>query len=287
MKNILGNKRSIVLPGGNYTAWCGGKGPLVVLLHGWPVTSFHWRYLIPFLNAAGFETVAIDLKGLGESSSSDRIFEKAILAAELFQVIAALRPGVSTFSVIGHDWGGSLAIAMTVLESEKVSHLIVEDEVAPGMESPLEGLSRTHYPTWHGGFHRTQGLAEQLIRGNEERYIEYFLNLRAKPDSLPKKDRDYYSSQYANEKKTKDALAYYRSYAQDAEFFQRIEKHPIEIPTLAIAGNYGMGTAVFSSIKRIAKNVTAVFLESSGHYPAEEESKAFNQKVVRFLKKVS
>jgi pimeloyl-ACP methyl ester carboxylesterase len=46
-----------------------GKGPLVVLCHGWPELSYSWRHQIPTLAEAGFHVVAPDMRGFGQSSA--------------------------------------------------------------------------------------------------------------------------------------------------------------------------------------------------------------------------
>ena len=45
-----------------------GTGPPVLLLHGWPTSSYLWRNLIPPLAAAGRSAVAPDLPGFGASA---------------------------------------------------------------------------------------------------------------------------------------------------------------------------------------------------------------------------
>ena len=44
-----------------------GNGPPVVLLHGFPESSFAWRHQLPALARAGLHAVAPDLRGYGRS----------------------------------------------------------------------------------------------------------------------------------------------------------------------------------------------------------------------------
>src|SRR2546422_453861 len=44
-----------------------GKGTPVVLLHGFPDTSTLWRHQVAALTAAGFRTIAPDMRGRGRS----------------------------------------------------------------------------------------------------------------------------------------------------------------------------------------------------------------------------
>ena len=42
-----------------------GASGVVLLLHGWPVTAYHWRHTRPVLVAAGLRPIAVELRGLG------------------------------------------------------------------------------------------------------------------------------------------------------------------------------------------------------------------------------
>src|SRR5215470_6590410 len=50
-----------------------GHGTPVVLLHGFPDTSFLWRHQIPALVRAGFRIIAPDLRGRGQSDKPERV----------------------------------------------------------------------------------------------------------------------------------------------------------------------------------------------------------------------
>ena len=280
----LGSKRLIATASGRYAVWSRGDGPLVVLLHGWPVSSYHFRHLMPALDASGFEAIAIDLNGLGESSAAGDDFRKESLARDIWQLFGELVPDHGGVSLVGHDWGGSIAIAMAALERGRVRRLVVEDEIPPGIEAPLRGEGSKRYPTWHGGLHRTVGLAEDLIRGKEERYLSFFLDLRASAASLPADLRQHYIDLHRSEEKTRVALAYYRFYQADSDFFRRLQAAKLDIPVLAAYGAYGMGPAVLDSLRTIASSVSDISFDQSGHYPAEEEPEAFNAAVSAFLR---
>jgi pimeloyl-ACP methyl ester carboxylesterase len=241
-----GEKQFVQTESGNYALWRCGKGPLVVLLHGWPVTSYHWRYLISHLSSSGFETIAFDLKGLGESVSANQIFDKPSLANEVWDLLSKIGKR-DQCHIIGHDWGGSVALAMAALQTKRVLSVVVEEEVAPGLEVSLTSNSAECYPTWHGAFHRTN-LPEQVLSGKEREYISFFLNLRFKASEFPPEDREYYLTRYLTPEKTRAAMEYYRSYSADSSFYQALRNKRIECPTLGIGGEFGMGSAVLRSL---------------------------------------
>lgn len=48
-----------------------GRGPLVILAHGFPHNWFSWRHQIPAIAAAGFRVVAFDLRGMAGTSAPE------------------------------------------------------------------------------------------------------------------------------------------------------------------------------------------------------------------------
>jgi pimeloyl-ACP methyl ester carboxylesterase len=235
------------------------------------------------LEKESFETLCIDLKGLGENKAGTGDCEKKSLAKEALALISIRRPQVRSFAVIGHDWGGSIAIAMAALSPKRVSKIIVEDEIPPGISAPLRGKSLTHYSSWHGAFHRVAHLPERLIAGNEDPYLNYFLNLRFDPKSLRAADRKYYISCYRGLKKTRSSLAYYRCSHADSRFFAALTRNKIKTPALAIYGDCGMGSAVVDSLSLFCQRPSSAGITNCGHYPAEERPLVFNKIVRTFL----
>jgi len=82
-----------------------GKGPLVILLHGWPQCWYLWRHQIDPIVEAGFQVAVPDQRGFGGSDRPSAIADYNIraLAADIAGIAPAL--GHDTFRLIGHDWG--------------------------------------------------------------------------------------------------------------------------------------------------------------------------------------
>ena len=86
-----------------------GSGPPVLLLHGHPQTHIVWRKIAPQLVAAGYQVIAPDLRGYGdsgkpESDDTHLPYSKRAMAQDQVALMAQL--GHKRFSVIGHDRGG-------------------------------------------------------------------------------------------------------------------------------------------------------------------------------------
>lgn len=89
--------------------------PLVLLLHGFPEIAYSWRKVMPALAAAGFHAVAPDQRGYGRTTgwSGDydadlRPFRLLNAVRDALGLVAALGYR-STASVVGHDFGASVA----------------------------------------------------------------------------------------------------------------------------------------------------------------------------------
>ncbi|RBL87426.1 alpha/beta hydrolase [Streptomyces cavourensis] len=86
-----------------------GDGPLVLLCHGFPETSYAWRHQLPALAQAGFRAVAPDLRGYG---ASDRPADAAAYTTldVMGDLIALLdSEGADTAVIVGGDWGANIA----------------------------------------------------------------------------------------------------------------------------------------------------------------------------------
>jgi pimeloyl-ACP methyl ester carboxylesterase len=86
-----------------------GKGPLVLLCHGFPESWYSWRHQIEALVAAGFHAVAPDMRGYGKSDAPEAIDQYTIfhLVGDLVGLLDALE--APTAVIVGHDWGANIA----------------------------------------------------------------------------------------------------------------------------------------------------------------------------------
>ena len=126
-----------------------GDGPLVVLLHGFPEFWYGWREQIAPLVKAGFRVVAPDLRGYNLSSKpgefTDYTADKP--AADIRGLIREL--GCESATVVGHDWGGSVAWTLAMNSPEVVDRLVILNAAHPrklneGLKNPRQ-LLRSWY----------------------------------------------------------------------------------------------------------------------------------------------
>jgi len=124
----------IEAPAGRIFVRIGGKGPPVLLLHGFPQTHLEWRPIAPAL-AEKFTLVMADLRGYGQSSAppsqNGAAYSKREMAKDAVAVMAEL--GHSRFSLVGHDRGGRVAYRLALDRPECVDRLVVID-IVPTLE---------------------------------------------------------------------------------------------------------------------------------------------------------
>lgn len=86
-----------------------GKGPLVLLCHGFPETSHAWRHQLPALARAGFRAVAPDLRGYGASDSPADAAAYTTMDV-IGDLVALVRhEGATRAMIVGTDWGANIA----------------------------------------------------------------------------------------------------------------------------------------------------------------------------------
>jgi haloalkane dehalogenase len=99
-----------------------GDGPPVLLLHGWPTSSYLWRDVMPPLAAAGNRAIALDLPGYGGSSKPPgATYDFALYDSTLDAFLEAL--GIETTALAVHDVGGPIGLHWAVHRPERVTKL--------------------------------------------------------------------------------------------------------------------------------------------------------------------
>ncbi|WP_436502066.1 alpha/beta fold hydrolase [Actinokineospora sp. HUAS TT18] len=255
--------------------------PPVVLLAGWPVTTYHWRFTIPELERAGFPVLPITLPGLGGTPAPTGGTDKLGVSRAVLSTLDEFE--VDQFVVVGHDWGGTVGCLLARNHPSRVAALVVTEEILPGIDVEIPEPGKSHYPRWHSAFNEQPGLAELILSGGrEETFLSMFLTQSAGPKGLPPEAMDRYVGAYAGEAFT-IALRYYRTAHEDNRAVLGYTGELITQPVLAIGGEFGMGRAVGEGMKPLARNVHYVEIAEAGHYPAEQNPDLFSNTLIAFL----
>jgi haloacetate dehalogenase len=126
-----------------------GKGPAILMVHGFPRTSLMWRFLAPKL-AENHTVICVDLRAYGRSgipaSADDHFpYSKRAMAKELVDVMDKL--GFPTFTLIGHDRGGRVSYRLALDHPKHVERLAAFD-VIPILEAWSRSDARFAQTYW-------------------------------------------------------------------------------------------------------------------------------------------
>jgi len=248
----------------------GHGGVPVVLLHGWPQTSWAWRRMVPLLSPM-CDVIVPDLPGFGFSSKPESGFDKRTIARRLREFVKAL--GLSRIALVGHDLGGHVAYAYAAQWPEEVSHLAFIESSLP-MFGQEEAMDVSKGGSWHFGFNMAGDISEELVRGREYLFVDYVMR-RDKVglfDSMAVSEADiqHYASALARPGALRSSFSYYRTLPVDREDNRVWGQTPLSMPVLAVGAQWGYGAASSQTIRRVASNVEDVLIERCGHYPPEE-----------------
>jgi len=255
-----------------------GKGPAVILLHGYAETSRMWTPLMPLL-AERFTVIAPDLPGIGDSAIPAEGADMKTAAIRIHALARKL--GVEKARVVGHDIGLMVAYAYAAQFPAETEKLVVMDAFLPGVEGWEPIYNSPNY--WHFRFHGPT--PEALVKGREQTYFAYFWNDLAadKNHSLPQADRSAYIAAYSRPGRMKAAWAYFDSFPQAAKDFAQLSQVKLTMPVLSIGGDKSLGEALAQQMKLVATDVTVVVLKDAGHWIMEERPKETLDALVKFL----
>jgi pimeloyl-ACP methyl ester carboxylesterase len=221
-----------------------GQGPSLLLLHGYAETSLMWKSIMPLL-AQRFSVIAPDLPGIGESAIPANGLDMKTAAIRMHSLVKSL--GVEKARVVGHDIGLMVAYAYAAQFPTEVEKLVVMDAFLPGVDGWEAVYNDPRF--WHFRFHGPT--PEELVRGRERIYFEYFWNDFAadKTRSIPDSDRKAYETAYAGPGRMWAAWAYFVSFQQAAKDFAQLAQTKLTMPVLAIGGQKSLGEVLGQQMK--------------------------------------
>ena len=300
-----------------------GRGPLVLLLHGWPESWYSWRHQLPALAAAGFHAVAPDMRGFGKSDKPAAVGDYDIqhLTADVVGIIDAL--GEKTAVVIGHDWGAIVAWHCLLLHPDRFTALVAMSVPYGGRaaESLITTLQKAHGDNFfYILYFQEPGAAEKEFdadpRGIISRlylspgspreaptvtdpkraaggWIPRLGAPKALPAWLTQTDLDYVVGEFTAAG-FRGGINYYRNFHRNWETTPQLSGVKISQPVLFIAGEKDqvIRGANAEQLTTLMKNAVTdlrgvkVF-PAAGHWIQQERPEESNAAILEFLKSLS
>jgi pimeloyl-ACP methyl ester carboxylesterase len=292
-----------------------GRGPLVVLLHGFPEYSGTWRHQIRALVAAGYRVVAPDQRGYGQTECPEREDAYTILhlVGDVIGLIDAL--GESQAVVVGHDWGAPVAWNTALLRPDRVRGVVGMSSPARGRTSvpPTEAMRKVFGDTYYQLRFQQPQVAERDFEPDPRaklRTIMYAASGDAPPDQrwqptaggpffagmrdpgaapawLGEDGLDALTAAFANSG-FRGGLSWYANLDRNWALLAAFTGLTIRAPALFITGDadpgYPGARAAIEALPKLVPNLRrTLILPGCGHWVGEERPEEVNAALLEFL----
>ncbi len=145
-------------------------GPPVLLIHGFPETSYEWRHQIPALVDAGYRVMAPDTRGYGASDKPRGPVSRHTLAADMVGVLDHF--DVDEAALIGHDWGGIIGFKLLIDWPDRIARAAL-----------LDTLCSVWTPAAiHGFWFKARPLPELFFAEYHQQFIETIFTGASDPE---------------------------------------------------------------------------------------------------------
>jgi pimeloyl-ACP methyl ester carboxylesterase len=143
------------------------NGKTVVLMHGKAFGGYYFHNVIEALISSGYRVIAPDQIGWGKSSKPDIHYSFQLLAANTATLLDHL--GVGNVAVLGHSTGGMTAVRFTLMNPNRVTHLVLQDPL--GLTDYRVGIPPQSEETLYA--HELHWTDPETIRGY---FAQYFVH---------------------------------------------------------------------------------------------------------------
>lgn len=259
-----------------------GEGPLLLLLHGFPEHWYSWRHQITPLAEAGFRVVAPDLRGYNLSDKPRGGYDIKNLTKDVRGLIRSF--GEHSATIVGHDWGGVIALQFPIDYPDACDRLIVMN--APLVRSWYWG--KRNYPNnTYALLMQVPGLAERRGWSDIEATTRRVFTA-ASPDNDAFSDEDIaiFAEALAQPKALSSAMKYYRSIYWPDWFLTWPDRNlRITCPTQFIWGREDRAVRLpfMEEAAEIVDDLRTVLIDDAGHWVQQERPTEVTAAMLEFL----
>ncbi|WP_371483232.1 alpha/beta fold hydrolase [Kitasatospora sp. NBC_00315] len=271
-----------------------GRGPLALLLHGFPMSPATYRHLMPALADAGYRVVAPYLRGFAPSAlPADGSFRIADLVADANALHEALG-GEEDAVLVGHDFSAPAAFG-AAQAAQRWSKLVVCDVPPLQVFGPLvltpEGIEALN----HFWFFQMD-VAEQVLAADDLAYLDWIYRKFTAEGFDATEDLRYAKDALRAPENLRAALALYRTAFPPAGFGSpdwaaeqaAVWGAPPVQPTLNLFGaedpSFALTDVVLATIvEGLPKGSHAEIVQGAGHIGLVEQPAVVNDLILRFL----
>jgi pimeloyl-ACP methyl ester carboxylesterase len=304
-----------------------GKGPLVILVHGWPESWYSWRHQMPALAAAGYHVVAPDMRGYGKSDRPHDVESYSIqkVTADIVGIVDALgkETGEKTAMLVGHDWGSIVTWHAMLLHPQRFTALVAMSVpyAGHGEQSLITSLRKAMGDNFYYILYfQEPGVAEKEFdadpRGilsrlylspdspreaptitDPKRAAGGMIGRYGAPKGLPawltQSDLDYYVNEFA-QAGFRGGINYYRNFHPNWESTPQLADAKVTAPVYFIAGEKDVVIrgATADGLKSLMKNAVpdlrgVTLIPNTGHWVQQEKPAETNAAMIQFFQSVT
>ena len=253
-----------------------GKGPLVVLIHGFPDFWYTWRAQMPEL-AKHFQVVAVDMRGYNRSDQPEGVdnYKMPKLVGDIDAVVRHFKQDKAI--IVGHDWGGVVAWTYAMTFPDKTDKLVILNLPHPkGLarelaNNPKQQANSTYARNFQKEDAASQMMPEMLtfwVKDAEARkkYLEAFK--RSSMEGM----LNYYKANYPREPYT---------YSEDD-----VKYPPVKCPVLMFHGLKDKALlpgALNDTWNWLDNDLTLVTIPSADHFVQQDAAEKVTKCMVAWL----
>lgn len=250
-----------------------GKGPLVIMIHGFPDYWYTWRDQMPAL-AKHFQVVAIDQRGYNKSDQPKGV-ENYQLDKLVEDVLAVIRHFKQEKAIlVGHDWGGIVAWTFAMKHPQKIDRLIILNLPHPkGLVRELANNPEQQKNSQYARDFQAEDAAKKLMP-------ELLVFWVTEPEA-----RNHYL-EAMRRSSMEGMLAYYKANYPKAPYKTDQEFPPVRCPVLMFHGlkdSYLLPGALNDTWKWITRDLTLVTIPDAGHFVHRDAAKLVTRRMVSWL----
>jgi len=245
-------------------------GPVALMLHGFPQSSYMWRHALPAVAARGYRAIAPDFAGFGDSPPDPPgTWQRHVEGVEAFRQ----ELGLERVVLVVHDWGGLIGLRWACDHPDAVSALVISDT---GFFSDGK---------WHGMAEalRTEGQGEEMVDAIDREGLGHIL--RSSSPAMDDAAIDEYAKCLADDTRRRGLLELYRSGE-----FSELEAYEgclgkMDVPSLLLWGADDP-FAPLAGAKRFEEELAdsrLVVMEGTGHFVWDDAGEKAAQELAEWL----
>jgi pimeloyl-ACP methyl ester carboxylesterase len=260
-----------------------GKGPLLLLLHGFPDYWYGWRHQIPAFSTT-HHVVAPDLRGYNDSDKP-RARGAYRMQSLVEDVSGAIRDlGYDKAVLVGHDWGGAVAWAFAYAHPEMLDGLVILNAPHPAKFAAAIRTWTQIRRSWYMFFFQLPWLPEWAITRNDgELMVSVYRGTATQKKAVTDADLKAYRAAVQKPGAATGMLNYYRNLIAAAGRARSLGK--LKVPTLVLWGmdDVALGPQLIEGLDKYVDDLTLVRIEDAGHFVHQERPDTANQQIRKFL----